>query len=1366
MDNDSLDNLTEVESNVSFKSKELDLEIQGDKQPELINRLFTWALWNKKVAPVPLDSERKQLPLYHTNYLSRAFFTWLIPLFRKGYKRTILQNDLWYLDDANRVEVLHPIFTKHINDIVAEHKVAHPDSTTWPANTVVFALYRTFRLHAILAVVFKSLSAATESLIPLVSKYFIEYIENYSTRPTSHGIGMALGMALMLCLQSVFDNQAIMLSSTVGAHSRTLLTKSLINKVMSASTETRQKYSSGVVMGYMGADMERLDEGFAMITFALGFPVSFIIGVTLLCINLKVSALAGIATLLVCCTLIIIPGAMMFKYRDRANIWADKRVALMRQVLQSMKIIKLYAWEEAYQKILKGIRSKEMTIQYKIQALMAVLFGLVMGATTFTSMASILTLYGMEGLSQAAIIFPSLSLFTILTMQLTSLSFVLSTFIDALTSMKRLGKYLQTSDETKTLDDIYDSELIKDPEVAFKITNGDFQWTVYEEVKKQKATEDEKALMSKAEKKAEEKQQEENEKKDPEFIKKDKLVLHDVNLEIKKGEFIVVTGSTGSGKSSLLYAMSGFVDQIKGSMGVNGHLILCGQPWVQSTTVKENILFGDNYNGSRYKDVIHASVLEDDLHAFKAGDLTELGDRGVTLSGGQKARVCLARALYHEADIYLLDDVISAVDAKVGKQIVERCIFDFLSQKTRVMATNNLSLVKKADRIVFLNGDGTVDIGTEAELKERNQAFVNLLDFHKQGDNKPRDLSNDLIEENMDNNTSAARVTVQEASGILFQDEERAVNSIPLKTYLQYISGAMPSLVFMLLPLVAIITLTLMQFSTLFTNVWLSYWLEQKFSISNGEYIGLYVMFNMATIIFCAISFGVIGYITSRSSKLLNLTALERVLHTPMSFMDTTPIGRIMNRFSQDTNILDNELPNEIKMTLLEFTNTIGVLILAIVYVPWFGLLVPLLVFIFITLTNFSQATLREVKRLEAIERSFIFNNFNEVIDGIDTIKSYDSKDRYKKKNDKYVDRLNEVHLVVLANQSFLSVGLSVLASSAVFIVNIFVVTRVFHLSPSSAGLLVTYMNQFGLMVTDLLHFYTDMENKMNSAERVCHFAFDLEQERDYRKSGICPGPEWPERGVVEFKRVSMRYRPELPRTLRDVSFVTGSHEKIGVCGRTGAGKSSLMNALFRLIELDSGVVEIDGVDISTLGLHQLRSNLSIIPQDPVLFQGTVRSNLDPFEEKSDDDLWEVLRRGGLIQNIAETRASDASSHKFHLDAAVSDEGSNFSLGERQLIALARALARGSKILVMDEATSSVDFETDALIQATIAREFKDCTILCIAHRLKTILNYDRIMVLEAGVVEELDTPTRLFQKAGRFRDMCDNAGIVEADFE
>jgi len=511
----------------------------------------------------------------------------------------------------------------------------------------------------------------------------------------------------------------------------------------------------------------------------------------------------------------------------------------------------------------------------------------------------------------------------------------------------------------------------------------------------------------------------------------------------------------------------------------------------------------------------------------------------------------------------------------------------------------------------------------------------------------------------------------------------------------------------------------------------------------------LLFIFSLALSIYC-----------TNASKVMLHNAIHRVLRAPMSFFDTTPLGRITNRFSKDVDTMDNNLNDAIRMFFMTIAMIISVFILIIVYFYYFAVaLVPLFI-LFCFSAGYYRASAREMKRHESVLRSVVFAKFGEAVSGTATIRAYGLQDRFSKTIREAIDGMDSAYFLTFANQRWLSTRLDAIGNLLVFVTGILVVTSRLEVNPSIGGLVLSYILSIVQVIQFTVRQMAEVENNMNATERIHYYGSNLEEEAALTLGNV--RETWPEKGEIQFDNVQLRYREGLPLVLKGLSLHVQPGERIGVVGRTGAGKSSIMSTLFRLVELSGGSITVDGVDIATIGLRDLRSKMAIIPQDPTLFRGTIRSNLDPFNEHTDLELWSALRQADLV---GAEQAIEDKSGRIHLDSVVEEEGLNFSLGQRQLMAMARALVRGSQIIVCDEATSSVDFETDQKIQQTILDGFRGKTLLCIAHRLKTIIGYDRIVVMDQGRIVELDSPVGLFEQGGIFRGMCDRSGIRKEDF-
>lgn len=746
------------------------------------------------------------------------------------------------------------------------------------------------------------------------------------------------------------------------------------------------------------------------------------------------------------------------------------------------------------------------------------------------------------------------------------------------------------------------------------------------------------------------------------------------------------------------------------------------------------------------------------------GDLTEIGERGITISGGQKQRLNIARAIYFDADIVLMDDPLSAVDAHVGRHIFDNAILGLLKDKCRILATHQLWVLSRCDRIVWMEAGKIQAVDTFDNLMRDHKGFQDLMEttaVEKKEEEEAEEEDDDKLKQLVLTETAEARKAKKNKKGAaLMQQEERAEASVPWSVYGAYVRA---SGTIMNAPLV-IFVLVLSQGANIMTSLWLSYWTSDKFGMSIGQYIGIYAALGAVQALLMFLFSVLLSILGTNSSKVMLREAMFRVLRAPMSFFDTTPLGRITNRFSRDVDVMDNNLTDAIRMYFFTLCNVTAVFALIIAYFHYFAIALVPLYFLFIGAASYYRASAREVKRFESVLRSTVFAKFGEGLSGVASIRAYGLKSRFIQDLRQSIDEMDSAYFLTYSNQRWLSLRIDMIGNLLVFTVGILVVTSRFSVNPSIGGLVLSYI----LSIVQLLQFsirqLAEVENGMNAVERLRYYGNELEEEAPLHTVDI--RESWPEKGEIIFDNVEMRYRDNLPLVLKGLSIHVRGGERIGIVGRTGAGKSSIMSTLFRLVEISKGSITIDGINTGTIGLFDLRSRLAIIPQDPTLFQGTVRSNLDPFQEHTDLELWSALRQADLVPADANMEDRKADGSRIHLDSVVEEDGLNFSLGQRQLMALARALVRGSQIIVCDEATSSVDMETDDKIQRTMATGFKGKTLLCIAHRLRTIIGYDRICVMDAGRIAELATPLELWKMDGIFRSMCDRSGIRVEDIE
>lgn len=1411
-------------------SDEISLETGPEFQPQkrLLSRFI------KGEYPIPTEEERKPYGYTHANIISKIFFHWVTPIIRVGYTRTIRPADLFVLTEDFEIGHMVAKFNEQLDKTVTKYKQKHESDPLnkdvpfkWPKYTLLKVVLIYLQYEFIKAVVLGSIAMIFMSLMPLLTKQLIRFVEHYSDPDRNVkigvGIGYAIGCSLATVVTGFLFNHFTHVGLTLGIKVKSILTAAVLAKSFKLLPASRRKHTLGKITSLMGTDLSRVELGCFFLPLLMILPVSLAIAIAILAINIGVSTLIGLAVFIGFLVAIGFGTSKMFSYRTKITKLTDIRVDIVKEVIHNLKMIKFYSWELPYLSKVINARSAEIEAILKIQAVRNIINSFALSLTGITAMVSFLVLYALNGTTKGpAEIFSSVSTFEVLSALSFLLPMCLSSAVDLMNAFKRIERYLSSEEISQSKN----YKTISDPNsmIAIGIENGEFTWDLSvlpddeDEIKEKK---------KELEKKEKELKKQEKHKKiditatpvDQEIVQLELekasfdddahnnfLGLKNINLSIKKGEFVVITGVIGSGKSSLLHALAGEMRLDSGEVTIDGSHLMCGEPWVQNATIRENILFGSIYDEKLYRQVIYACSLQQDLDSFDAGDFTEVGERGITLSGGQKARINLARAVYANPDVILLDDVLSAVDARVGKHIMNECIMGQLKNKTRLLATHQLSFVEFADKIIFLNGDGSIAVGTLEELKLNNSSFAKLLSFSGSTSlptsteeeieeleieqviesTNPNDVldqdklslivtsaSNQSSTDDDDYENEPKRSPIDLRNGKLHKEEEKAVNKIKSTIYIEYIRAGAGKLGVSGFLVLFVFSAALATFSSLFTNTFLSFWISNKFpGKSDGFYMGIYAMLTFTTTIFLYLEFFTIATVVTTSSKNLNLLAMKKLLHAPMSFIDTTPSGRMINRFTKDTDALDNEITESLRFLMYGIANLIGIFVLCCIYLPWILIAMPFFVFAFICITNYFQATTREIKRIEAVQRSFIHNNYSEVLNGMSTIKSYSAVDRFINLNNKHINSTNEASYLVASNQRWLAIMLELLVFVFTLMITLLCVNRVFKINAASSGLIIGYTFSLGNELSQAIRLYTQVENDMNSAERIQQYAFHMDQEAPFEIANTKPDLLWPQQGQIEFKNVSLSYRKGLPNVLKGLNFNVKGGEKIGICGRTGAGKSSIMTALFRIVELSEGLVLVDGIDVSKIGLHDLRSNLSIIPQDPVLFNGSIRRNLDPFGEKSDEELWDALRRAGVIEESKieyvkqQTINDDKEMHKFHLDQEVEEHGANFSLGERQFISFARALLRNTKILILDEATSSVDYETDSKIQQTIIREFSDCTILCIAHRIKTILNYDKIVILEDGQLADFDTPWNLFNREGIFSQICEKSSIVAADFQ
>ncbi|KIK62471.1 hypothetical protein GYMLUDRAFT_41922 [Collybiopsis luxurians FD-317 M1] len=1407
-------------ASADFDEKTLETGIQPETSEEATLGFRRFLRLTSKPIPPPKASidDAELIPEATASIFSLLVFQWITPILTLGFNRPLEAPDLYKLQDHRKAAVIGEKIASSFerrkkkanayNEALAKGEISPGwlKRFWWTLRGKRAEREKQWREHGgkkrpslTMAVndgvkvffwsggVFKVIGDTAQVTSPLLVKAIVQFAtESYVNHriggpipPIGKGIGMAIGLLCLQICASLCTHQFFYRSAGSGVLLRGGLIAAIYARSMRLTSRARSKLPNGLIMNHISTDVSRIDFCAGFFHMSWTAPIQMSICLVLLLINLGPSALAGFAFFILATPVQTMAMKRMFAFRRKSMAWTDKRAKLLQELLGGMKIIKYFAWEVPFLKRIAEYRYKEM---YYIRTLLIVRSANNAIALSLPTLASVLAFitYSLSGHDlNPADIFASLTLFNLLRMPLMMLPMSFSAITDAHNAIQRLYAVFEaeTLDETLVVDESLD--------VAVEVKGASFSWDAPPpEPENKKAKKGKKTTSSSGasaggaitlSQPAGGTRSDNDKPQEP-------FKLRDITLSIPRGKLVAVVGQVGSGKTSLLQGMIGEMRRTGGSVRFGGSVGYCGQSaWIQNATVRENICFGRPFDEERYWKAVRDSCLEADLEMLPNGDLTEVGEKGISLSGGQKQRLNLARCTYCETDIQFFDDPLSALDAHVGKAVFNNILLNSSTGKTRILVTHALHFLPFTDYIYVVNDGRIIELGTYNELMANGGEFSRFVAEFGNNDSENKEAEEEKEEAIV---VEAAKAENEEevkekrrkatAGAGMMQAEERNTGAVSGTIYKAYIKSGNGVV---LLP-IFFLSVVLMQGVNVMSSYWLVYWQELKWPESQGFYMGIYAGLGVSQAVAMFLMGSTFAIFTYFASQRLHKAAIERVMRAPMSFFETTPLGRIMNRFAKDIDTIDNLLGDALRMLAATMSNILGAIILISILLPWFLIAVVVVMSVYIYAAYFYRASARELKRLDAILRSSLYSHFSESLSGLATIRAYGESKRFLDDNERRIDVENRAYWLTVTNQRWLGIRLDFLGTILTFVVSLLTIGTRFTISPAQTGVVLSYILSIQQSFGWLVRQTAEVENDMNSVERVVYYADEVEQEAAHELPESKPPAPWPSQGDVEFSSVVFKYRPELPAVLKGISFKVKGGEKIGIVGRTGAGKSSLMSAIYRLVELDSGTISIDGVDISKVGLTDLRSGLSIIPQDPLLFSGTLRSNLDPFNLHDDATLWDALRRSYLVDNVkrASVISTDSTQegqssnvhtpvNRFTLDTAVEDEGGNLSVGERALVSLARALVKNTKVLILDEATASVDYETDRNIQDTIANEFKDRTILCIAHRLRTIISYDRICVLDAGEISEFDTPVSLYQNPnGIFRSMCERSSITLDD--
>ncbi|TXG68646.1 hypothetical protein EZV62_003581 [Acer yangbiense] len=1255
-------------------------------------------------------AEKNQTKLGSCSLLSKLTFSWINPLLSSGYLKPLVLEDIPSLVPEDEANLAYQKFAHAWDSLVREKR------SNDTGNLVLQAIRKVYLKENIFIASCAFLRTIAAIVLPLLLHAFV----NYSNRDEEN---LRKGLAIVGCLiitkvvESLSQRHSYFGSRRSGMRMRSALMVAIYKKQLKLSSLGRKRHSTGEIVNYIAVDAYRMGEFPWWFHSTWSYTLQLFLYIAVLFGVVGLGALPGLIPLLICGLLNVPFARILQKCRSEIMIAQDERLRSTSEILNSMKIIKLQSWEEKFKNLIESRRNKEFKwlseAQFK-KVYCTVLYW--MSPTIISSVIFLGCALFKSAPLDASTIFTVLATLRSMGAPLSMIPEALSVMIQVKVSFDRINKFL-LDDELKNNDVRIISMQKSDRSV--KIQEGNFSW-------------------------------------DPELTIP---TLREVNLEVKWGQKIAVCGSVGAGKSSLLYAILGEIQKISGTVNIYGSIAYVSQnSWIQSGTIRENILYGKPMDKAIYDKAVKACVLDKDINSFEHGDLTEIGQRGLNMSGGQKQRIQLARAVYNDADIYLLDDPFSAVDAHTAATLFNDCVMTALGTKTVILVTHQVEFLSEVDKIMVLEGGKVTQSGSYQELLLAGTAFEQIVNAHRDAVTELGSSKNEgqeeaqklkmkdqivrpaepsrtyLVKEN-----SEGEISAKGLPGIqLTEEEEKGTGDVGWKPFLDYLLVSKGTLVLCFVILAQCGFVSLQAAST----YWLAYAIQIP-KVTSGLLIGVYTGVSTLCAVFVYFRSFYAAQLGLKASKAFFSGFMNSIFKAPMLFFDSTPVGRILTRASSDLSVLDFDIPFSILFVVaasVELLVTIGIM----TFVTWQVLIVAILAMVAVKyVLEYYIATARELIRINGMTKAPVMNYTAETSLGLVTIRAFNTVDRFFQNYLKLVD--TDAILFFHSNgvMEWLVLRIEAIQNVTLFTATLLLVLMPKgYIAPGLVGLSLSYA--FSLTGTQVFlnRWYCNLSNYIISVERIKQF-MNIPPEPPAIVEDNRPPSSWPSKGRIELQELKIGYRPNAPLVLKGITCTFNERTRVGVVGRTGSGKTTLISALFRLVEPASGRILIDQLDICSMGLKDLRLKLSIIPQEPTLFRGSVRTNLDPLGLYSDDEIWKALEKCQLKTTI--------SSLPNKLDSSVSDEGENWSAGQRQLFCLGRVLLKRNRILVLDEATASIDSATDAILQRIIRQEFSGCTVITVAHRVPTVIDSDMVMVLSYGKLLEYDEPSKLMETNSSF---------------